>query len=626
MPSRFGPGPVFVYESLAAARRPQLYASRSLFVLALLAGISMMWGVLTVRVSGRPAVSSIRQMAQVGEYFFYAIASVEITVVLLAAPAATAGAICLDRARGTLTHALVTDLSDAEVVLGKLAARLAPVLALVGAAVPVLALAGLLGGIDFGSLAVLTVVTLAVAVFGCALALAVSVRAARAHDVLTVVYAVWGMWVLVPLFWELLPVRALPAWLTKLNPYVLALAPYAWPGYVGIVDLCAFLGLTLGASVVLVGYTVLRLRSEFGGHAPGRSGRAPSRLARAAAAVRRFRPGPTLDANPVLWREWHRDRPSRLSRIVWGLFAALSVAGFAWGVVLLATEKTEAGRNLLIGVNAFHVTLGLLLVSLAAPSALSEERARGSLDVLMATPLRTSSIVLGKWRGAFRAVPALAVLPAIGMMLVVLTLPEPEPSIGWTTTPAKTVILHFSLPNVASPTEQALAAVLPPVWVVVQGAAVTSLGLLLATWFPRPGRAVGLSVSLYVVATFGMIVLLEGGVIDLLLHWTGIAPMVSGKRQVSEAFRSGLISLSPIGGQIVPPVNLANWTRASRVHEWIAQGVGLAFLAGLSALLLGLTLATFDRRLGRTSGRAVPTTRPPRRVGSRRGRPVAVSR
>ena len=42
---------------------------------------------------------------------------------MLAAPAATAGAICLDRACGTLAHLLATDLSDPEIVLGKLAAQ-----------------------------------------------------------------------------------------------------------------------------------------------------------------------------------------------------------------------------------------------------------------------------------------------------------------------------------------------------------------------------------------------------------------------------------------------------------------------------------------------------------------------
>ena len=43
---------------------------------------------------------------------------------------------------------LATDLFDFEIVLGKLAARLLPVLGLVGCTWPVLTIASLLGGID----------------------------------------------------------------------------------------------------------------------------------------------------------------------------------------------------------------------------------------------------------------------------------------------------------------------------------------------------------------------------------------------------------------------------------------------------------------------------------------------
>ena len=55
----------------------------------------------------------------------------ELTLVLLAAPPATAGAVCLDKARGTLDHILATDLSDAEIVLGKLGVHVSSVLGLV---------------------------------------------------------------------------------------------------------------------------------------------------------------------------------------------------------------------------------------------------------------------------------------------------------------------------------------------------------------------------------------------------------------------------------------------------------------------------------------------------------------
>ena len=62
--------------------------------------------------------------------------SIELTLVILAAPAATAGAICLDKARGTLDHMLTTDLSNTEIVLGKLGVRLVPVLGLIACILP----------------------------------------------------------------------------------------------------------------------------------------------------------------------------------------------------------------------------------------------------------------------------------------------------------------------------------------------------------------------------------------------------------------------------------------------------------------------------------------------------------
>ena len=68
------------------------------------------------------------------------IAVIELTLILLAAPAATAGAVCLDKARGTLDHMLATDLSNAEIVLGKLGVRLIPVLGLVACVLPVVAM------------------------------------------------------------------------------------------------------------------------------------------------------------------------------------------------------------------------------------------------------------------------------------------------------------------------------------------------------------------------------------------------------------------------------------------------------------------------------------------------------
>ena len=94
------------------------------------------------------AALCVAGICPLGVSYFYGLIGVEMAIVMLAAPAATAGAISVDRARGTLDHMLTTDLSDPEIVLGKLAARLLPVLGLVACSWPVMALSSLFGGID----------------------------------------------------------------------------------------------------------------------------------------------------------------------------------------------------------------------------------------------------------------------------------------------------------------------------------------------------------------------------------------------------------------------------------------------------------------------------------------------
>ena len=206
MPLRLGPGPVFVHESITATRRWQLYFVRSLFVFGLLASLSLAWIASDLghqRLDNGQSMS-IKELASLGQNFYLAIATVQLALVLLIAPAATAGAICLDRARGTLTHMLVTDLASSEIVLGKLAARLLPVFALVASTMPVLALAGLLGGIVIEAIVTLTVLTVSLAVLGCSLALAFSVRATKTHEVLMAVYGIEAVWVLGPAVWMIL--------------------------------------------------------------------------------------------------------------------------------------------------------------------------------------------------------------------------------------------------------------------------------------------------------------------------------------------------------------------------------------------------------------------------------------
>ena len=104
MASRVGPGPVFVYESLLLARRWQVYAGRAVFVLAVLVGLWLSWwSVQSDSVPGATtgAAVSFEVLASAGERFYYSLAGIQLAMVLIAAPVATAGAICEDRAQGS---------------------------------------------------------------------------------------------------------------------------------------------------------------------------------------------------------------------------------------------------------------------------------------------------------------------------------------------------------------------------------------------------------------------------------------------------------------------------------------------------------------------------------------------
>jgi ABC-type transport system involved in multi-copper enzyme maturation permease subunit len=180
MARRWGLGPVFAYESLINARRWQVYAGRALLVGSLLVAMMLVW----LNRAGRTEFRSLAELARFGQVVFMAIMGTELVLVLMVAPAAAAGAICQDKTRGTLTHLLLTDLSDSEIVLGKLAARLVTVLGIVACTLPVLALATLMGGVDPNALVGGSLVIVAVAILSVAVALTFSVWASKAHEAL----------------------------------------------------------------------------------------------------------------------------------------------------------------------------------------------------------------------------------------------------------------------------------------------------------------------------------------------------------------------------------------------------------------------------------------------------------
>ncbi|MGO9465290.1 MAG: ABC transporter permease subunit [Isosphaeraceae bacterium] len=565
-------GPVFACERSIASRRWQTYAARSFLVSALLAAMATVASAAAREVGQ----SSVQHYAELGESYFYAMIGVELALVLLAAPAATAGAICLDRARGTLAHVLATDLSDAEIVLGKLAARLAPILALVACTWPVMAISSLLGGIDPIALTLAFAIIVAVATLGCSLALLLSVWATRTHEVMLAIYVLWALMLLAWPIWYGLSLGGVLSppghWLLVANPFYLAFVPYGAPDQTGVGDYLGFFSAVLAVSVVSILVAVWRMR-PVACRIEGKTQRGArfgvlGRLSRAL-------PGPSLDGNPVLWREWHRLRPSAwmiaLGVFIWTTTTVGCVMGAysAWrhGIRLAVPPGAR-----MMGVFACMILIlfGLLMLAVAAPTSMSEERQRGSLDVLVATPLSTTAILLAKWRATFRLAPFLALGPGLlGLALATARVIVPPPKVTGRTILPNVRDLDLGI--------RLAAAALIVTTILTYGAAFTSLGLALATWINRQSRAIATSVCVFVLVA---------------IAWPFLAMTGGGRGGGMLATLSPIVSAGDLGEELS--------MRSDRLRSTI-WWVGMWDVAAAAAAvgLCWLTARTFDDAFGR---------------------------
>lgn len=480
-------GPVFVIESLVASRRWQLYVIRAVFVAIMLACLSTIWSSF----DDVPWMTAQQQLVAAGQSFYRTTVIVEFVLVLAASPAATAGAICLDKSRGSLAILFTTELTAAEVVVGKLIARLLPILGLLACALPVSALAVLMGGVDPVSLGMALLIAVGLALLGCTFTMLVSVWGTTPHEVLAAVYATVAAWLLPRFILDVVTRGASNRTLDVLrraDPFWIAIDSYGVTA-TSQADLIGRSALFFGiASLLSIVFTVLAIRSL----RPAMI-RMANRKARPIVETRaalRFRrdvpwwPSPSLDANPVLWREWHRSRPTRMMRIVWGLYLGTTGAASVLVIVgMFVLPRRTIPNELASLLIAFEAAFGFLLMSVTSATSLAEERARGSLDVLMTTPLPSRSIVWGKWRGTFR------------LTLVVLFWP---------------ILIAYAMAIRIMPDARLAAFYVILPYGIAWGAFVSSLGLALACWTKRLGRTVALAVSIYVALALGIPMLARG--------------------------------------------------------------------------------------------------------------------
>lgn len=405
-------GPIFRFELIAAGRRRRYFVIRAVYGMILLAVLWTMFAELHVyqRSSGQ---LSLRVAARIAEGVFFAFSWVQLLAALVLTPAMAVGTISTERERRTIEYLFATDLSNAEIVVSKVAARLLLVGQIFLAGLPVLMLFRLMGGIPVRALMASYLLAGSTALLLAALATCVSVWSKRSRDATIRVYLVLAaLLVLPPIGWASLgalvrrPTAAADAleWITRLNP-VLVLGESLGAGGVDLdmaeVGRVAAWHAVLAAALVALATAAVRrvhLREVVrGGIASG--------LARRLNLANRWRP--TVGNHPILWKEaFAGGAKTRLGLV--GTLAALLIG--ATVIVLTAYAFYESATNAwrspaeqyasyLSGLSGVLGTALLLTAAARAAGMITGEKERDCWVSLMATPLSGRDVVVGKLLG-----------------------------------------------------------------------------------------------------------------------------------------------------------------------------------------------------------------------------------
>lgn len=450
-------GPVFRHEMLAAGRKRRYFVMASLIGLAMLGLLAIGYSVVlnTQRIeqyAAGEAVAdsvglSISGAAQLTGAFYRQFAWATMLGVLFVTPVVCAGAIASERERRTIEYLFATDLSNAEIVFDKLAARLLTVAKLVVAALPVLAIFRLLGGVPGDLLLTHFAMLASTATLAAAIALTVGVWCERARDAVpralsTVVlsllaaplalglytlamasgkeWAFWlGEWVFGPVSGFLIACNPLWVLVTSAGLGVTG-------GVLGIDSnpraIAIMIGLQLLIAAVLLTVCVAVVRRV---HLNAVS--APGAVRKGGSAATRTRS--PYEAFPMLWKEMFasatpKRRPwiRRIGQLlilltVFGPLIAMLVAYFRGATGVDGNEYAQAA-GMYVGACG---SLLMLVIGNRAAGLVSQERERDTWLSLLTSDLSAAEILRGKVLGNLYAhrwpIAGLALIPLLGSLL-----------------------------------------------------------------------------------------------------------------------------------------------------------------------------------------------------------------
>jgi ABC-type transport system involved in multi-copper enzyme maturation permease subunit len=434
-------GPIFVREAMTAPRRVRHYLSRASYGALLFV---LMWTAWQHMV-GFQRVESAGDVARFGNFVFQVLSVVQLSLALFFAPIVAGSSISAEKDRRTFVLLLVTDLTNWEIVIGKLLASLLQMTVLLAAAVPIFTMCLVLGGASPTQVAGVFVITAASALASGSLGILIASWREKtfqtlALTVLILVLYLVGLHFLLgdsaPLglpagTWRaiLSPFSALAA---VINPPEAAAASWgrsfvaatAWLGLpAGSAPQAAFVAAMLLVTAGLAGTAVATLRVwNPGGGKPTHAREAIEEIERQMAAEAQAQPKAeprSIWDNPVLWREVRTRAYGRrplLVKLAYFLVFAVILLGF----FLAARDNpqmTQLGVAKTI-VPVLFLATSLILINVQAVTAITSERDGRALDLLLVTDITPKEFIFGKILGVLYNTKEMLALPIAGVSVL----------------------------------------------------------------------------------------------------------------------------------------------------------------------------------------------------------------
>lgn len=450
--------PIVVRVVYAGGRRRQHLWIRTAYltILAAIAGI----GVLVVQ-SGE---TSLADLAKNATRVFNIVSLVQLGMVCIIAPIFTAAAITQEKDSQTFNILLSTPLTNGQIVLGSLLSRLYFVFMLLVAGIPLFCIMMVYGGVTGEEIALSIALAGATALLTGSMAIAISVIKIGTGRTIFTFYLAIALYLIIVYYLGvsggLVPPESQPApssgekmsWMAAFHPFlslsvvlgktpapsVGAVAHYGFPvKQILAYPQYAYLFMTVVISMLLVGLSLFFVRR---GATEGEItwlSRLTGTLHISENREEQTRRPRHVWNNPISWRESVTGAAAgggfiaRYATLGVGLVIALTLVIVFMSGGINASEA----RAWLFGVTLIELAVALFIATATAATSMTREKESNTLELVLATPLTSRHIIMGKILGLVYATGPMLLVPYLTVAFFYLAglLPKTEAVVFWET-------------------------------------------------------------------------------------------------------------------------------------------------------------------------------------------------